>query len=90
MESCDGPGKCSKQPVDQALKNLLKGCNFEGEIEGDPQSVVSMVQCDEDVADITVMSDKAGLDNTNFRLHSDGRVEKADKAFNASHVVQVK
>ena len=88
VESCDG-AKCARQPVDQALRTLLKRCNFEGKIEGDPESLVSLVKCEEGVADITVMSEMAGLDNTNFRLHPDGRVEKADRAYNASKTLLV-
>ena len=83
MESCTGSRKCSKKPLDRKLKSDLSRCTYEGSLEGDTESKVALDICYKGLSDITIMSDKANLDNTIFRLHSNGTVEKPEKSFNS-------
>lgn len=89
VESCTGSRKCKKKRLDRKLKSDLSLCTFEGRLEGDTDSKVSLDTCYKGVSDITIMSDKVDLDNTNFRLHSNGTVEKPEKSFNATMEDQV-
>ena len=89
VESCTGMNKCSNQKVGHKLESLLKRCNFEGRIEGDPGSKVSLVSCEKGAADISVVSDKAHLDNTNYRVHADGKVEKSEQSLQADEFAEV-
>ena len=79
VDSCTGIKKCSKHHIDKKLKNHLKRCNFEGRIEGDPDSKVSLVSCEKGASDISIVSDKANLDNTNYRVHVNGTLEKGSQ-----------
>ena len=76
VESCTGIKRCAKHRIDKKLKNHLKRCNFEGKIKGDPDSKVSLVNCEKGASDISIVSDKANLDNTNYRVHVNGTLEK--------------
>ena len=79
VESCTGIKKCAKHRIDKKLKNHLKRCNFEGTIKGDPDSKVSLVNCEKGASDISIVSEKANLDNTNYRVHVNGTLEKGSQ-----------
>ena len=89
VESCTGLNKCSKKNVGRKLESLLERCNFEGRIEEDPQSKVSLVSCERGAADISVVSDKVNLDNTNYRVHANGKVEKSVQSLQADEFPEV-
>ena len=76
VESCTGIKKCAKHRIDKKLTNQLKRCNFEGRIQGDPDSKVTLVNCEKGASDLSIVSDKANLDNTHYRVHVNGTLEK--------------
>lgn len=76
VESCTGIKKCAKHRIDKKLTNQLKRCNFEGRIQGDPDSKVTLVNCEKGASDISIVSDRANLDNTHYRVHVNGTLEK--------------
>ena len=89
VESCTEITKCSRQNVGKKLESLLRRCNFEGKMDGDPASKVSLVSCQKGAADISVVSDTANLDTTNYRVHSDGKIEKSQKSFQTDEPAEV-
>ena len=58
------------------MKSLLKSCNYEGQIAGEPESRMSLVTCQKGSSDISVLSDSADLDSSNYRVNPDGKVDK--------------
>ena len=79
VESCTEIKKCVKHRIGKNLKNHLRRCNFEGKIRGDPDSKVSLVNCEKGASDISIVSDKVNLDNTNYRVHVNGTLEKGSQ-----------
>ena len=79
VDMCTGIRKCAKHRVDKKLRRHLRNCNFEGQIQGDPDSKVSLVNCEKGTSDISVVSDKANLDNSNYRVHVNGTLEKGSQ-----------
>ena len=79
VESCTEIKKCVKHRIGKNLKNHLRRCNFEGKIREDPNSKVSLVDCEKGASDISIVSDKVNLDNTNYRVHVNGTLEKGNQ-----------
>ena len=51
-------GKCKSTQVPGALKSKLNHCNFEGRLKEDFQSKFHLMNCDDEMQDIAVISSK--------------------------------
>ena len=58
MNLCSDSSKCKKFQVPKTLEEKLNKCNFEGKLASDPDSIVNLVNCNDDTMDISVMSSK--------------------------------
>ena len=58
IEECSSKG-CKKEPLSRKERKKLDKCSFEGHVVGDPDSKVSLNQCDDNgVKDISIVSEK--------------------------------
>ena len=90
VEFCTGLKSCAAQRVEKNLQRLLGKCNYQGLLQGDPDSRLSLVNCQTGTTDISIVSDKANLSSTFFRIHSDGRLEKPGKTLAEDETVKVR
>merc|ERR1712142_1040333 len=75
LMDCSSEG-CEKQILSEEEKRKFDKCNYEGYVESDPDSKVSFNQCNEnEVKDITIISDKAKLSYNSYRIDKDGNVD---------------
>merc|ERR1712042_100479 len=75
LMDCSSEG-CEKQILSEEEKRKFDKCNYEGYVESDPDSKVSFNQCNEnEVKDITIISDKAKLSYNSYRIDEDGNVD---------------
>merc|ERR1712142_1129144 len=74
LMDCSSEG-CEKQILSEEEKRKFDKCNYEGHVESDPDSKVSFNQCNEnEVKDITIISDKAKLSYNSYRIDKEGNV----------------
>ena len=58
IEECSNKG-CQKEPLSKEERNKLDQCSFGGHVLSDPDSKVSLNQCDDNgVKDISIVSEK--------------------------------
>ena len=60
-------GKCKSTQVPGALKSKLNHCNFEGRLKEDFQSKFHLMNCDDEMQDIAVISSKVCCSLTSLK-----------------------
>jgi len=74
IETCSKEDGCKKQYLPSEEKNKFDKCTFEGHLVSDPDSKVSLSQCDENgFQDISIVSEKTKLQHSSYRI-KDGSV----------------
>ena len=60
VTGCSKDG-CVRQKLSREQKTKLDNCNYEGRVVSDPDSKVSLIQCNENgVKDVSIVSEKVG------------------------------
>jgi len=75
IEECSSEG-CHKEPLSKEERKKLDRCSFGGHVLSDPDSKVSLSQCDDNgVKDISIVSEKVKLSHDSYRIEKNGTVD---------------
>jgi len=75
IEECSSKG-CKKEPLSKEERKKLDRCSFGGHVLSDPDSKVSLSQCDDNgVKDISIVSEKVKLSHDSYRIEKNGTVD---------------
>jgi len=74
MMDCSSKG-CEKETLSEEEKIKFDNCNYEGYVVSDPDSKVSLSQCDRNNKDVSIVSDKVNFDHDSYRIDKDGNVD---------------